>query len=78
MNGQVHEIHGEVPDAANGVVTRLTVATADVATTRGPYDKSKNAVAAWEEKYKTKTGKEPGVKDRYHDFCLSDWLIRLH
>ncbi|XP_033749240.1 myosin-9-like [Pecten maximus] len=60
----VHEIHGEVPDAANGVVTKLTLATADVATARMPYDQSQKAVDAWEEKYKKKNGKAPGEKDR--------------
>ncbi|OWF39036.1 myosin-1B-like [Mizuhopecten yessoensis] len=60
----VHEIHGEVPDAANGVVTKLTLVTADVATDRMPYDQSQKAVDAWEEKYKKKNGKAPGEKDR--------------
>ncbi|XP_069137700.1 uncharacterized protein [Argopecten irradians] len=60
----VHEIHGEVTDAANGVVTKLTVATADVATARTPYDQSQKAVDTWEEKYKKKNGKSPSEKDR--------------
>ncbi|XP_060074621.1 myosin-1B-like [Ylistrum balloti] len=60
----VHEIHGENPDAANGVVTKLTLVTADVASARSPYDQSQKAVDTWEEKYKKKNGKASGEKDR--------------
>nr|XP_034326344.1 myosin-11 isoform X3 [Crassostrea gigas] len=63
----VHEIHGEVPAAAEGVTNRLEVVSSEALKLKEGQDKSVKAVEAWVSKFTKKNGREPTVKDRDSD-----------
>ncbi|XP_062575778.1 myosin-11-like isoform X1 [Saccostrea cucullata] len=63
----VHEIHGEVPAAAEGVTNRLEVVSSEALKFKESQEKSIKAVEAWVAKFTKKNGREPGVRDRDSD-----------
>ncbi|XP_056022835.1 uncharacterized protein LOC125649969 isoform X2 [Ostrea edulis] len=63
----VHEIHGEVPSAAEGVDNRLGVVSTEALKLKESQEKSVKAVEAWVSKFTKKNGREPTAKDRDSD-----------
>ncbi|KAK3604681.1 hypothetical protein CHS0354_009292 [Potamilus streckersoni] len=60
----VHEIHSQVPDAAESVNTRLKAADADLASIKQDREQTQKAYEAWEDKYQTNNGNAPKKSDR--------------
>lgn len=60
----MHEIHGEVAAAAEGVTNRLEVVSSEALKLKESQEKSIKAVEAWVAKFTKKNGREPEPKDR--------------
>ncbi|KAL3866569.1 hypothetical protein ACJMK2_043857, partial [Sinanodonta woodiana] len=60
----VHEIHSQVPDAAESVNTKLKAADTDLASIKQDQEQTKKAYEAWEDKFQTNNGNAPKKSDR--------------